>query len=35
LPSADHFFAATTGDVVGRAVTWAVAHAASRPTVRR
>jgi uncharacterized protein len=35
VPSADHFFAATTDDVADRAVTWAVAHAASRPTVRR
>ena len=35
VPSADHFFAATTDDVAGRTVTWAVAHAASRPTVRR
>ncbi len=30
VPSADHFFAATTGDVADRAVAWAVAHAASR-----
>jgi alpha/beta superfamily hydrolase len=35
VPSADHFFAATTEDVADRAVTWAVAHAPSRPTVRR
>jgi alpha/beta superfamily hydrolase len=35
VPSADHFFAATTDDVADLAVTWAVAHAASRPTVRR
>jgi alpha/beta superfamily hydrolase len=35
VPSADHFFAATTGDVTDLAVTWAVAHAASRPTVRQ
>ena len=35
VPSADHFFAATTNDVADRAVTWAVAHAPSRPTVRR
>lgn len=34
LPSADHFFAATTDDVADRAVTWAVAHAASRATAR-
>jgi alpha/beta superfamily hydrolase len=34
LPSADHFFAATADDVAGRAVNWAVARAASRPTVR-
>jgi alpha/beta superfamily hydrolase len=27
VPSADHFFAATTDDVADRAVTWAVAHA--------
>jgi alpha/beta superfamily hydrolase len=26
VPSADHFFAATTDDVAARAVTWAVAH---------
>ena len=35
VPSADHFFAATTDDVADRAVSWAVAHAASRPMVRR
>ena len=35
VPSADHFFAATTDDVADLAVTWAVAHAASRPAVRR
>ena len=35
VPSADHFFAATTDDVADRAVTWAVAHAASRPAVVR
>jgi alpha/beta superfamily hydrolase len=35
VPSADHFFAATTDDVADRVVTWTVAHAASRPTVRR
>ena len=35
VPSADHFFAATTDNVADRAVTWAVAHAASRSTVRR
>ena len=35
VPSADHFFAATTDDVAGRAVAWAVAEAASRPTVKR
>jgi len=34
LPSADHFFAATTDDVADRAVTWAVAHTASRATAR-
>jgi alpha/beta superfamily hydrolase len=28
VPSADHFFAATTDDVADRTVTWAVAHAA-------
>ena len=28
VPSADHFFAATTDDVADRAVAWAVAHAA-------
>jgi uncharacterized protein len=32
--SADHFFAATTDDVAGRVVSWAVAHAAARPAVR-
>lgn len=31
LPSADHFFAATTDDVADRAVAWAVAHAAAVP----
>jgi alpha/beta superfamily hydrolase len=35
VPSADHFFAATTDDVAGRAVAWAVAQAASQPTVKR
>jgi uncharacterized protein len=35
VPSADHFFAATTDDVADRAVTWAVAHAASTPSLRR
>lgn len=35
VPSADHFFAATTGDVADRAVTWAVARVTSRTTVRR
>ncbi|HEX9042915.1 MAG TPA: alpha/beta fold hydrolase [Trebonia sp.] len=30
VPSADHFFAATTSDVADRAVAWAVAHAVSR-----
>ena len=35
VPSADHFFAATTDDVAGLAVAWAVAQAASRPTVKR
>jgi alpha/beta superfamily hydrolase len=35
LPSADHFFAATTDDVADLAVKWAVAHAASGATVRR
>ena len=30
VPSADHFFAATTDDVADRAVTWAVAQPASR-----
>jgi pimeloyl-ACP methyl ester carboxylesterase len=30
VPSADHFFAATTDDVADRAVNWAVAHAADR-----
>ena len=35
VPSADHFFAATTDEVAGLAVAWAVAHAASRPSVRR
>jgi alpha/beta superfamily hydrolase len=34
VPSADHFFAATTGDVADRAVAWAVARAASAATVR-
>jgi alpha/beta superfamily hydrolase len=35
VPSADHFFAATTDDVADRAVTWAVAHAVSRATTTR
>ena len=35
VPSADHFFAATTDDVADLAVAWAVARAASRPTVKR
>jgi alpha/beta superfamily hydrolase len=35
VPSADHFFTATTDDVAGRAVTWAVAQAASRPAAGR
>jgi len=35
VPSADHFFAATTDDVADRAVAWAVAQATSRPTVKR
>jgi uncharacterized protein len=35
VPSADHFFAATTDDVADRAVSWAVAHATSRATARR
>ncbi len=35
LPSADHFFAATTADVADRAVSWAVAHAAVGPAVSR
>jgi uncharacterized protein len=35
LPSADHFFAATTADVADRAVSWAVAHAAVSPAVSR
>jgi alpha/beta superfamily hydrolase len=34
VPSADHFFAATTDDVAGRAVTWAVAHAVPAAAVR-
>jgi hypothetical protein len=34
LPSADHFFAATTDDVADRAVNWAVTHAASAAVVR-
>ena len=34
VPAADHFFAATADDVAGRAVTWAVALAASRLTAR-
>jgi alpha/beta superfamily hydrolase len=34
VPSADHFFAATTDDVADRAVAWAVAHAASQAAVR-
>jgi alpha/beta superfamily hydrolase len=35
VPEADHFFAATTENVADLAVAWAVAHAASRPTVKR
>jgi alpha/beta superfamily hydrolase len=35
VKSADHFFAATTDDVAGLAVAWAVARAASRATVKR
>jgi alpha/beta superfamily hydrolase len=35
VPSADHFFAATTDVVADLAVAWAVARAAARPTVRR
>ena len=35
VPSADHFFAATTDDVADRAVSWAVAHAESRSALRR
>ncbi len=35
VKSADHFFAATTDDVAGLAVAWAVAQAASRATVKR
>jgi alpha/beta superfamily hydrolase len=35
VKSADHFFAATTDDVADLAVAWAVARAASRPTVKR
>ena len=35
VPSADHFFAATTDDVADRVVNWALAHTASRATVRR
>ena len=35
VPSADHFFSATTDDVADRAVTWAVAHAASTSAVSR
>jgi alpha/beta superfamily hydrolase len=34
LPSADHFFAATTDDVADLAVSWAVAHAARAEVVR-
>jgi alpha/beta superfamily hydrolase len=34
LPSADHFFAATTDDVADRAVAWAVAHAPTTAAVR-
>jgi len=34
VPSADHFFAATTDDAADRVVTWALAHAASAATVR-
>jgi alpha/beta superfamily hydrolase len=33
VPSADHFFAATTDEVADRAVSWAVAHAAARTVV--
>jgi alpha/beta superfamily hydrolase len=33
VPSADHFFAATTDDVADRAVGWAVAQAAAVPSV--
>ena len=35
VPSADHFFAATTDAVADRAVTWALAQAASTATLRR
>jgi len=35
LPSADHFFAATTDDVGDRVTSWALAHTASRATARR
>jgi hypothetical protein len=35
VPSADHFFAATTADVADRALGWAVAHAVIRPAARR
>jgi alpha/beta superfamily hydrolase len=34
VPSADHFFAATTGEVADRAVAWAVAHAATGACAR-
>ena len=34
VPSADHFFAATTDEVADRAVTWAVAHATTPAAVR-
>jgi alpha/beta superfamily hydrolase len=34
IPSADHFFAATTDDLADRAVNWAVAHAARAAAVR-
>jgi alpha/beta superfamily hydrolase len=34
LPSADHFFAATTDDVADRTVNWAVKYAATAATVR-
>ncbi|HEX4091959.1 MAG TPA: alpha/beta fold hydrolase [Trebonia sp.] len=34
VPSADHFFAATTDDVAARAAAWAVTQAAAVPSVR-